>query len=269
MTLKEKFKWESDVEGRLQIVKDTQAQIADGKAQRVTYYWFVGSITWYAIEVYLEGDAVEAKQAAVGVVGAALEYFYGEWREKLETEDGKRGTEAWKPFCLWYDEVMQSLPFAAALSDWESMKRIAAYPPENKLPEAAKAKGETAWGWALITFLRGQAPQKVEEFLVKAVSDKAKRPKVLAPVLTALLENNNAKFEKALMEYLAFYKKSEFKRIVDKVMSLDGTILYHLGRKQGFAVELPGILSDHIIQFPMALTILGNPAQQNERVHLE
>ena len=158
---------------------------------------------------------------------AALAYFYGDWRRSQTTPDGKSGQEAWNPYCLWYDEVQQSLPFAAALSDWEAMKRIAAYPPENKLPEAAKAKGETAWGWALIAFLRGQPHQRVEEFLAKAEADKAKRPKLLAPVLRALLDNDAVQFKQSFLEYLASYRKNEFKHRLTKLVALEGTTLCH------------------------------------------
>lgn len=248
MLLKEKLQWTGEKASRLATVLNTQKEIASGKAGRVTYYFFVGESAWYAVEAYLGGDRREATQAAETVVRAALEYFFGDWREELTTPDGKTGQAAWNPYCLWYEQVMESLPFAAALSDWESLKKIAAYPPENKLPEAAKATGETAWGWALISFMREAPRKKVEEFLARAEADKAKRPKLLCPVLRALLDNDPVQFEDALLAYLAYYRKSEFKRIVDKVMSLEGTILYHLGRKQGFTVQLPENLADHVIK---------------------
>ena len=248
MTLKEKLNWDGQLETRLKGIREARDEIASGKAERVTYYWFVGSTVFYAIEVYVAHGGKQAGEAFQMVVDAALAYFYGNWRTAQTTPDGKTGQEAWKPFCLWYDEVQQSLPFAAALSDWEAMKRIAAYPPENKLPEPAQAKGETAWGWALVTFLRGQPRQRVEEFLAKAEADKAKRPKLLAPVLRALLDNDAVQFKQALLEYLAYYRKNEFKHQLSKLVALEGTTLYHLGRKQGFDIELPENVADHVIQ---------------------
>lgn len=248
MLLKDKLQWTGEKASRFATVLNTRNEIASARAERVTYYWFVGESAWYAVEAYLGGDRSEATQAAETVVKAALEYFYGNWREKLTTPDGKIGQEAWNPFCLWYEQVMESLPFAAALSDWESMKRIAAYPPEDKLPEAAKAKGETAWGWALISFLRDAPRRQVEDLIAKAEDDKSKRPKLLCPALLSLLANDAAQFEKALLAYLAYYRKSEFKRIVSKILSLDGTTLYHLGRKQGFTIKLPENVADHVIR---------------------
>ena len=190
-----------------------------------------------------------SKQAAKIVVQAVLEYFYGDWRNTQQTPDRKVGIEAWKPFCLWYDEVQQSLPFSLALSDWDAVFKIAAYPSEDKLPEARTAKGETAWGWALITFLRGQPREAVEVFLKKAESDKAKRPKLLCPVLRALIDNDAKQFEKTLLAYLTYYRKNEFKLHLTKLVSLEGTTLYHLGRKQGFNVTLPENVADHVIRF--------------------
>jgi hypothetical protein len=144
---------------------------------------------------------------------------------------------------------MQSLPWACALGDWEDVRRIAEYPPENRFPEAAKAGGETAWGWALAMFLRGQPRKKVEHFLVKAETEQAKRPKLLCPVLRALLDKDAAQFEEALLAYLAYYRKSEFKRDLDKLLALDGTTLYHLGRRQGFDIPLPENVVHHVICF--------------------
>ena len=254
MTLREKLNWYGDhLKGNLashkQVVEKTQTQIASGKAQKVTYYWFVTNAVRFAAETILEENNEASKNAAKLVVDTALLYFYGDWRNQLKTDEGKTGHEAWWSFCLWYEELMESLPFAAALSEWEAVGRIADYPLDNKLPEPAKAKGETAWGWALITFLRDDSSGKVESFLKKAEGDKAKRPKLLAPVLRALMKNNAAEFEKTLLAYLAYFRKSEFKRDPLKIFALDGTTLYHLGRKQGFRISLPENVADHVIRF--------------------
>ena len=250
MKLKDILLVDSSSSSYFDAVQEEQRKIASGRAQRVNYYWYVGSSLFYAIECYLQGDPKVSKEAARTVVDAALAYFYGKWRNTLKTPDGKVGVEEWKPHCLWYEEVMRSLPWACALGDWDAVRKIAAYPPENKLPETAKAKGETAWGWALITFLRGQPRERVEHFLVKAETDNAKRPKLLCPVLRALLDSDAAQFEKTLLAYLAYFRKSEFKRVIDKVVALDGTTLYHLGRRQGFQVTLPESVAAHIIQLP-------------------
>lgn len=249
MRLKDKLKWEGELQTRLAHVRRAEAEFASGDVQDADYYFFVSTATWYAVEAYLESDVEASNSAAQTVVRAALEYFYGDWRKRLATPDGRTGQGAWNPFCLWYEQVMESLPFAAALSDWKSVKRIAAYPPENMLPEAANAKGETAWGWALLSFLRDAPRERVEQFIANAEADKSKRPKLLCPVLRALLDNDPIQFEKTLLAYLAYYRKSEFKRIIGKVLSLEGTTLYHLGRKQGFNVELPEIAADHVIKF--------------------
>ncbi len=252
MSLKEKIGWTGQLEIREASIHKERALIESGTAERVTYYFFVGSAVFYAIEVHTAGDAQKTRVACQLAVDAVLAYFYGDWRSTQNTPDGQTGHEAWKPYCLWYDEVQQSLPLAAALSDWEALKRIAEYPPENKLPEAAKAKGETAWGWALVMFLRGESRKRVEEFLAKAEADKANRPKLLAPVLRALLDNDGAQFKLTLLDYLAYYRKKEFKLHLSKLVSLEGTTLFHLGRRQGYKVELPEDVADHIIRFSEA-----------------
>ena len=246
--LKDKWKWSDQLDVREECIQKERALIESGSAERATYYFHVGTVVFYAIEVYIVHGGEQARPAFQMVVDAALLYFYGNWRSTQGTPDGKTGHEAWKPYCLWYDEVQQSLPFAAALSDWEAMKRIAEYPPENKLPEADKAKGETAWGWALVSFLRGQPRSRVEEFLKKAAGENAKRPKLLAPVLRALVDNDSDQFGRTLTTYLDYFRKSEFKHQLGKLVTLEGTTLYHLGRKQGFEVELSENVADHVLR---------------------
>ncbi|HXI69148.1 MAG TPA: hypothetical protein VNN22_02200 [Verrucomicrobiae bacterium] len=248
MTLREKLNWSGNSASRLKTVKETQDEIAAGKAQQVSYYWHVGETVNYAIEAYLDGNQETTISAAKLVVDATMLYFYGGWRETLLNHEGKTGHEVWKNY-LWYDEVQQSLPFAAALSDWDAVARIAAYPPENLSPDPAKAKGEGAWGWGLILFLKNAHRQKIEDFLKRAEGDKAKRPKLLCPVLRALMDNDADQYAKLLLVYLNYYRKSEFKHLVTKLVSLEGTTIYHLGRKQGFKITLPENLATHVIRF--------------------
>jgi hypothetical protein len=240
---------DSAVEVYLSCAQDIQKAIADKSAGDADYYFNVSNWSRVATGRWTERRDKESQESALSCVHAVLDYFYGEWREQIASPDGLRGIDAWKPYCLWYEQVQRSLPFASALSDWEAVKKIAAYPPEDKLPEAAKAKGETAWGWALITYLRGEPRQKVEAFLAKAEGEKAKRPKLLAPVLRALMDEDAKKFAETLLAYLAYYRKSEFKTELDKAIALDGTTLYHLGRKLGFKVELLEAVANHVVRF--------------------
>ena len=48
--------------------------------------------------------------------------------------------------------------------------------------------------------------------------------------------------------YLEYFRKSEFKKELHKLLALDATVLYHRGLKMGFKIELPPIISDHIIR---------------------
>ena len=249
MTLREKLKWNGDISFHVKTVEKTLAEIASGKAQEVTYYWNVGETARYAIEVYLGGNTETSKRIAKMVVDAVLLYFYGDWRNHLKTQNGESGHEAWLLRCLWYDEVHRSFSFAAALSDWDAMKRISQYPPEEKLSAVDKARGETAWSWAIINFIRGESKARVEKFLKMAEDDKSKRPKLLCPILRALMNNDATAFEKTLLAYLCYYRKSEFKHELLKMVALTGTTLYHLGRKRGFKVTLPENVADHVIRF--------------------
>ena len=173
--------------------------INEGIATQSDYYWLVSKWARTAIGRWCQMRDPEAVAAAKKCVQAVLDYFYGDWRERLITMDGQKGETAWRKECLWLEEVQRSLPFASALSNWEAVKRIAAYPPEDMFPEAAKAKGEGAWGRAVLSYLRGEPRNKIEAFIAKAESKKTKRLILLGPVLRTLMDQHERKFADALL----------------------------------------------------------------------
>jgi len=248
MTLKEKLKWKGALTSIFDGIKEKQHDIASGKATALTYSFLLSHTVAHAIECYVEGDLQKSKDAAKLVVNAALEYCYGQWQKRLPTPDGKVGHEAWKHEFAWYPEAIEPLPWACALGDWEAVRKIAEYPPEDRFPEASRAGGETAWAWALVMFLRGRPRKEVEQFLARAEGHKAKRPKLLGPVLKALLDTNQREFNGALSAYLVYYRKREFKLELNKLLAFDATVLWHLGLKAGFQIELTDSASDHIIR---------------------
>lgn len=247
MTLAQKFNWTDSSHDHLIRLQISQSAIVAGKGKKFDYYCLAGDSVFYATSCYLEGGK-NVVQAARLVVSSTLDYFYGEWRQKLPAPSGAINPVEWRKLCLWFEVVAESLPWVTASGDWKAVRKIAEYPPDDAFPEAKKAKGEAAWLRALICYLRDEPKANVEAYLLKAEADKSKRPKLLSPVLRALLDKNAKEFEKTFLAYMAFYRKSEFKLNLNKILAFDGTTLYHLGRKQGFKVELPENLADHVIR---------------------
>lgn len=63
------------------------------------------------------------------------------------------------------------------------------------------------------------------------------------------MDRDEQSFAGSLLTYLAYYRKSEFKTELDKAIALDGTTLFHLGRKLGFRVVLPEKVANHVVRF--------------------
>ena len=86
------------------IYLDTAKSIEERKssleAQDVEYYWLVSKWARVAIGHWAKADDEKCSEYGTKCVSAVLDYFYGEWRERLETPNGDRGHEAWKPYCL-------------------------------------------------------------------------------------------------------------------------------------------------------------------------
>ena len=248
MTLVQKAGWTRSSDEHLSGLRKTEQVIASGQGEKFDYYTLPGIAFCYAMCAYVEGDYKKAVSASELLVSSTLEYFYGDWRRKLAAPSGRVDPDEWRRTCLWFEVVAESLPWAAALGDWKAVRKIAEYPIDEAFPEAWKAKGETAWTRALVCFLRNEPRKNVEAYLMKAEAGNAKRPKLLVPILKAMLDNEEGSFENAFYQYLEFYRKREFKVELDKLVSLEGTTLYHIGRNRGFEIDLPANTADHIIR---------------------
>lgn len=247
MTIKEKYQWRSQRDSLLDSVITAQRSIRDGSATSDDYYFFVGTAVCYAIELYIDGDLPSARSAAKIVMEAILEYFYGEWRFQIPTDDGIVDANYWRKESLWFDEVMKTLPFALALNDWAAVQKIAEYPPEDSFPEAGLAKGEAALGWALVYHLRAQT-REASEFLAEAEKREEERLQLLCRVLKAIIQQDAQAFSNSFLLYMKFYKENEIEMKLTKLISVYGTIMYHLGHRQGFFVQLPVQWADHVIR---------------------
>jgi hypothetical protein len=63
------------------------------------------------------------------------------------------------------------------------------------------------------------------------------------------MQSHPERFQKALEEYLRYFRKREFKKKeLDKLLCLDGTTLLNIGRKRGLEFRIPPEVNDHLIQ---------------------
>ncbi len=76
-----------------------------------------------------------------------------------------------------------------------------------------------------------------------------KRIKLLAICLQAIHKKRQADLDKALSDYLKYYRKNEFPRseAINEKLSLDGTILYHVAVCAGLSPSVPADLADYIV----------------------
>jgi hypothetical protein len=204
-----------------------------------------------ALCYYLKGDIRETKTFARQTVWAVLEVFYGTWRNKVETDDGTIDPEWWRFHLGWIELFRYGCCWAAALHDWESLEKIAQYPsPESSIDLVhVYTKEDKALFLALAGLLRNAPLESCQSWLRAASTGKKEKPQLLAEVVKALHDKDNAHFQEALTAHLRYFPQREFKKkSLTELLSLDGTTLFHFGRNRNLDFEIPEEAKDHIIQ---------------------
>jgi hypothetical protein len=81
-------------------------------------------------------------------------------------------------------------------------------------------------------------------------SGSAKGPKVFAESLDAIAKKRTKEIDQRFAEQMKYYLRNQKKRDeMEYKLALDGTILYHLARRQGHEISMDDFSRDHLIIF--------------------
>lgn len=212
---------------------------------------FVHESNWVAIWYWCDGDRSEATQYAAECVEHAVEYFFGNWRKTIPTDKKTVDAEWWKVHAGWLSVFSEALCWASTLGDWNSVRRLAEYPTKDIKAGVHGTREEGAAYFALACFLRAE-PQAVYEHCFQIIQrGGGQKPKLLADIIRSLQAKDGSAFQKGLDAYLRYFVKREFdKANISKLLSLDGTTLVNIGRREGLKFRVLPEAEDHLIEFP-------------------
>ncbi len=85
----------------------------------------------------------------------------------------------------------------------------------------------------------------------RAGAEVASWPLVLALLRTGLARDAAA-FQRALVQWLKYYRKEEFPKVkVTKKITIKGTFFIHWAEKEGIPLTVPPEFADHIVRVPL------------------
>ncbi len=191
-------------------------------------------------------------------VRIAMHFFWGDWG--LDEEEGFRGMADGRKRRLkglfWYRAYHKGLILALLSERWDDVARLAEWPWASLMPEYSgmgdDLEDEVAQMYIIIAAsLRTKKLRGVDKLIEKVRKCRAKRPRLLMKCWNAVLEKDQAEFDKAMAASLKHHATIQFDprdgRIAER-LALPQTAICLAAMRLGLEFpDLPEELSDWII----------------------
>lgn len=196
----------------------------------------INSSTMLFLTFYLLDKLDDARTYAKLAASKSIRYFDGEWRN-IPYDNRTKDPAKWNRIERgWIEKFLYGTMCALFMGDYESARRIAAYPGEDC---KSRMLSYTVEDWAcyllLAALIRGEKLDN-NALLEKINSGKKKKPKLILPVLQAIQAKDSEKFNLSLAAYLKYFCKTEFGKDFDHYQSIEATILFYCGKM--FALDI-------------------------------
>jgi hypothetical protein len=189
-----------------------------------------------------------ARSVADIIIADAREALFGEWRVGYvgwDTEEGKEvvwNHETARKSFNWFDVFRMGLAAACLIDDWQAASAIASYTEGSELDYSSE-EVSVAWTAEARDFyievsklVRDENSDNCHRETKKSLSERAK---LLQGCVSAIRRADIGSSQQALSSYLEYYTRDERDpEIPFHIISIDGSILYHLIRHRLRAPEL-------------------------------
>jgi hypothetical protein len=204
-----------------------------------------------AMVYYLLGDHPRVTRFAREALERGLEYFFGSWRSEVPTREGTRDPGWWKAHLDWADVFRELVLWGEYLGDQESLARLARFPDTKCSMNAAEySRADFAFFLALAAVLRGDGAAECSGELERAARARKKKTAAAAAALAQLVTPSPAAFQDALDALLAVHHKSRSNGYFTELVSVEGSILYHLASDRGLDPTVADRHKDYVVQRP-------------------
>lgn len=202
-----------------------------------------------ALAHYYSGEHGNVREHASQCIPEMEEFFFGDWRNTFQSPEMTVDAGWWKRKFIWMQLFEAAVLWGSVLGRWDFLKRVGYFPePGSCISDGYRAVDRDLYvAWA--GFLRGASAEEVEPLLDQVQSGRSRPAKLVLAIIRAGLSKVEGTFQKALVDWLKFYRKEEFpKEKVTKKITIEGTFFVHWAEKEGLPVTVPPEFADHIVR---------------------
>jgi hypothetical protein len=200
----------------------------------------LSSNTAIATRYYLLDNHEKATQYAERTLLSAEQYFLGDWRTKVKTDEGTIDPEWWHDVESWMLYFRGTLCWGSVLGEWDRLRKLASYPDERRGIDTIDVT--PAFRLYLIEvarYLRGEKVQGVAKACAKLEGTNWRGIDCLAAALDAVIDRDERRAQSSVVEFfLKHHKRKKSKDIYDTV-SLDGTTMVNIAKRAKLNVKVP------------------------------
>jgi hypothetical protein len=226
-----------------ELIKAGRQGLSDCRRSAITQRFYVAVISSIVGIDQLSEFGLDSMQHVVRVgMEKAVDYFHGSWRNGYRPytdEDLTLDVEGCRQALEWIDPYREGLICALYVEDRESFHHIMKWTAGGGLFEEEGTLDRTKDDCAFYELLGAHAAGNealVQSQLQVVRNARRTRVKLLAAMFEAMLAKDTKAFARATNKYLAGYKKTEYRtNRLDAAVSLDGTIVWGLGKYAGCA----------------------------------
>jgi hypothetical protein len=192
-----------------------------------------------ATRYYLLDNHPKAKLFAERVLSSAQQYFFGDWRTKVETDQKTIDPEWWHDKESWFHDFRGAICWGTVLGRWDEVRKLSAYPDERRSEETLDAT--PAFRRLIIDiarYLRGEKVQGVAKACAKLDGSNWRGIDSLAAALDAVIDEDERRAQSSLAEYFLKHHKRKKSKDVTDTISLDGTAMVNIAKRAKLNVKM-------------------------------
>jgi hypothetical protein len=223
-----------------EIARDAEQSVAAGSDD----FWLdLGSLVSMNIGIatryYLLDNHQKTRQYAERTLESAEQCFFGDWRNKVTTDEGNINPEWWHGRESWLTAFRGAACWGTVLGRWDQVRKLSAYPDERRKVETLDATPalrrlviDTA------RYLRGEKVQGVAKACAKLEGANWRGIDSLAAALDAVIDKDERRAQSSLNEFfLKHHKRKKSKDVTDTV-SLDGTSMVNIAKRARLNIKM-------------------------------
>lgn len=200
----------------------------------------------------VNGDHENARRWGNIAVEAGETYFFGEWRERTPSGNGRNQppNRDWQDIhALWVDYLDWTMCLAASVGRWHEYERFATYLRDDVALNVDQTEVHRAWWLYFCGRVRERPAKEIAQFHETVVEAKrAKTDQLLLAWVDALFDGTDDELLVAMNRYFQHHRKVEVKKPGFR-LAFRGSMLLHYGTHLGREVERPSNSDLYIVEF--------------------